>query len=106
MSDWTPVGERTQVDPITPLAVAVGGVAIGIYEVDGVLHAIEDICPHAQARLSEGFVDGCEIECPMHAAVFDVTTGRHLRGEPCRDVQRYPVRIVGNRIEVRAEALA
>ena len=99
---WNSVGTRDQAEPDTPLAASVGELKIGIYDVAGTLYAIEDICPHAHAHLSEGFVEGCEIECPLHGAVFDVTTGKHLRGEPCGDVKTFPVRIVDGRIEVQA----
>jgi len=100
MSEWTAVGDRSQVEADNPLAAVAGTTPVGIYEVDGALHAIEDICPHAAANLTQGFVDGAEVECPLHNAVFDVTCGRHLRGEPCRDVRSFPVRIVDGRIEV------
>ena len=101
MSNWTDVGERSQIEPDTPLAAKVGDVAVGVYDIEGTLHAIEDICPHAHAHLSEGFVEGCEVECPLHAAVFDVRTGKHLRGELCPDVKTFPVRVVGGRVEVQ-----
>lgn len=102
MSEWTSVGDRDRVDADNPLAAVVGATPIGIYEVDGELHAIEDICPHAAANLTQGFVDGAEIECPLHNAVFDVRTGKHLRGEPCRDVRTFAIRVVDNRIEVES----
>jgi nitrite reductase/ring-hydroxylating ferredoxin subunit len=104
MSDWIQVGDREQVEPDNPLAATAAGTAIGIYDVDGELHAVEDICPHAMAHLTQGFTDGCEVECPLHNAVFDVTTGKHLRGEPCRDIKTFPVRVVDARIEVRIGA--
>ena len=100
MTTWTAVGERSAVEPESPLGVKVGDTDIGIYDVDGALYAIENICPHAHSLLTEGFAEGCEIECPLHNAVFDVTNGKHLRGEPCRDVKTFPVRIVEGRIEV------
>ncbi|MFN0161642.1 MAG: non-heme iron oxygenase ferredoxin subunit [Burkholderiales bacterium] len=101
MSDWTTVGQRDQVEADAPLGVAVGETKIGIYEVDGQLHAVEDVCPHAAALLTQGFADGCEVECPLHNAVFDVTTGKYLRGEPCRDLKTYPVRLAGTEIQVQ-----
>ena len=104
MSDWTAVGDREQVDADNPFAASVGELKVGIYEVEGELHAIEDVCPHAYALLTQGFADGCEIECPLHNAVFDVTSGKHLRGEPCRDVKTFPVRVVEGRIEIQASA--
>ena len=99
--EWKAVGTRDQVEPDSPLAASIGEQRFGIYEVDGTLHAIDDICPHAAAQLTQGFADGCEIECPLHNAVFDVTTGKHLRGEPCSDVKTYPVRVVDGRIELQ-----
>lgn len=101
MNQWIAVGERADVEQDSPLAAVVEGQAIGIFEVDGELHAIDDICPHAQANLTQGFADGCEIECPLHNAVFDVRTGVHLRGEPCSDLRLFPVRVVDERIEVQ-----
>ena len=102
MSEWTAVGTRDQVEPDNPLAAKVGELAVGIYDVGGELHAVEDTCPHAQAMLTQGFTEGCEVECPLHNAVFDVTSGKHLRGEPCRDIKTFPVRLVDGRIEVQA----
>ena len=102
MSEWTAVGTRDQVEPDNPLAAKVGELAVGIYDVDGELHAVEDVCPHAQAMLTQGFTEGCEVECPLHNATFDVTSGKHLRGEPCRDIKTFPVRLVDGRIEVQA----
>ena len=98
---WIPVCNRDQVEQDNPFAAMAGQTAIGIYEVGGALHAVEDICPHAAAHLTQGFADGCEIECPLHNAVFDVTSGKHLRGEPCRDLKTFAVRVVDARIEVQ-----
>lgn len=104
MESWTPVGQRDQVEADTPLGAEVAGVKVGVYDVDGELYAIEDVCPHAAALLTQGFADGCEVECPLHNAVFDVTTGKHLRGEPCRDLKTFPVRVVAGEIHVQAAA--
>ena len=104
MSDWTPVGQRGQVEPDAPLGVSVGTQKVGIYDVDGALYAVEDICPHAAALLTQGFAEGCEVECPLHNAVFDVSSGKHLRGEPCRDLKTFPVRVVGQEIQIQIAA--
>jgi 3-phenylpropionate/trans-cinnamate dioxygenase ferredoxin component len=100
-SPWVDVGARAHVEPGMPLAVQVGELRLGIHEVAGQLHALEDTCPHAFALLTQGFSEGCEVECPLHGAVFDVPSGKHLRGEACRDLQVFPVRVVASeRVEV------
>lgn len=103
MQTWSTVGTRDQVDPDNPIAAEIDGTKIGVFEVEGTLHAIDDVCPHAHAILSSGFIDGGEIECPLHNAVFDICSGRHLRGEPCRDLKIYPVRIVNREVQVAIE---
>ena len=42
---------------------------------NGEVHAIHDICSHADVALSEGEVDGCTIECWLHGSRFDLRTG-------------------------------
>ena len=102
MSDWVQVAARDQVDADNPLGVVLGATAIGVFDVEGELHAIEDLCPHAAANLSQGFTEGCEVECPLHGAVFDVRSGKHLRGELCRDLRTFAGRVVGDQIQLCA----
>ncbi len=42
---------------------------------EGVVHAIDDTCTHANVSLSEGEVDGDGIECWLHGSEFDLRTG-------------------------------
>ncbi|GAA2898672.1 bifunctional 3-phenylpropionate/cinnamic acid dioxygenase ferredoxin subunit [Pseudonocardia halophobica] len=53
-----------------------GEVSIAVFHVDGALYAIDDTCTHQDASLSDGWVEGCAVECPLHAACFDLRTGR------------------------------
>ncbi len=54
---------------------------------DGELYAIDDTCTHQDASLADGWLEGCEVECPLHAAIFDLRTG-----EPDGMLARKPVR--------------
>ena len=83
-----------------PISVSIAGKEIGIFRVNGTLYAIEDVCPHAYALLSQGFVEGEEVECPLHQAVFHIPTGRCLREPAERDVATYPVKEEHGRVVV------
>ena len=80
-------------------AVAVNGTQIALCNVDGVYYAIDDACTHRSALLSEGDLIGKEITCPLHGAIFDVTTGEVLEGPAGEDVTCYAVRLAGDDIE-------
>jgi 3-phenylpropionate/trans-cinnamate dioxygenase ferredoxin subunit len=84
-----------------PLSVTLGGERIGLYRLNGAVHAIEDVCPHAFALLSEGFVDGETVECPLHEALFHIPTGKCLREIGQRDLKTYAVKIEDGNILVR-----
>jgi len=98
---WICLAKRDQVTPDTPLTIDSGENGIGLYEVDDQLYAIEDICPHAYALLSQGFVQDGKIECPLHAAVFDIKTGKCLDGPAERGLQTYPVEVKGNDVYIQ-----
>jgi nitrite reductase/ring-hydroxylating ferredoxin subunit len=57
------------------LSVEVDGVDVGLFRVDGVVHAMENTCPHREFPLSEGELHGCVIVCKAHGWDFDVRTG-------------------------------
>ena len=46
-------------------------------------YAVADECSHASIPLSEGDVEGCEIECWLHGSRFDLRTGKPS-GPPMR----------------------
>jgi 3-phenylpropionate/trans-cinnamate dioxygenase ferredoxin subunit len=51
-------------------------VAIAVFNVDGEYYAVDDTCTHQDASLADGWLEGCTIECPLHASCFDLRTGR------------------------------
>ena len=58
--------------------VEVDGKEIALFNIDSSFHAIDNMCTHVGGPLSEGELSGCEVTCPWHGAVFDVTTGQVL----------------------------
>lgn len=75
--------------PVGPLA---------LYQVNGSVFCLEDVCPHAGAILSEGLVEGSVVTCPFHGSQFDVCTGSRLRGPADLPVCSYDLVIEGGRI--------
>ena len=98
---WHDVAGVEELDPEFPLGVEVEGQKIGLFQSGDAVHALEDVCPHAYALLSQGYIEDGVIECPLHAARFEVATGKCLNEIGQRDIKCYPVRVLDGRISVK-----
>ena len=100
-TDWHDVAARDQLDPDFPMGVEVGGQPVGLFLIGDQVYALDDICPHAFAMLSQGFQENGVIECPLHAARFEIATGKCLNEIGQHDTRCFPVRVQGGRVSVR-----
>lgn len=66
---------------------------------DGVF-AVDNVCTHAFARMSEGYLKGTRLTCPLHGATFDVRTGAVLGGPATMPLAAYQTRVVDGMVEV------
>ncbi|MBL6751325.1 MAG: non-heme iron oxygenase ferredoxin subunit [Nevskia sp.] len=74
-------------------AVADAPEPVAICRVGGEWFAFSNNCTHRKFPLSEGFVEGTEVQCPLHGARFCLRTGA-VREIPARwDLEVFPVRI-------------
>jgi naphthalene 1,2-dioxygenase system ferredoxin subunit len=100
---WVTVANASAVAEGEVAGASADGKEIAIYNVDGTFHATDNLCTHAFAFLSDGWLDGDVIECPLHAGRFEVKTGKGL-GPPIEcDIKTYPVRVVGDDVQVKLE---
>jgi len=87
-----PSGER--------LFVEIEGRPIVIFNIAGKFFAIGDVCTHDNGPLGDGDLEENEIICPRHGARFDLQTGE-AKGLPAvEDIPAYPVRVVGDMLQV------
>ena len=100
---WVRAAGRGELGEGEVLGVEIAGRSVALYEADGQLFATDNICTHAYARLSDGWLDGTTIECPLHAARFDICTGAVLDPPATEDLKTYPVRIAGDEIQIKLE---
>lgn len=73
---------------------------IAVFRVGDEFHAIADTCSHGQASLSEGWLEGFEIECPVHSGRFDIRSGAPLCFPVTQPVATYGTRVVDGTLYV------
>jgi naphthalene 1,2-dioxygenase system ferredoxin subunit len=99
--EWTKVIELVAVPNDDVIAVQAGGRELAVYGVDGEVFVTDNICTHGHARLCDGFLEGHEIECPLHQGRFDIRNGKAMCEPLTEDVQTFPVRIEGGEVFVK-----
>ena len=95
---WIEAALLSSVPQDDVIAVSVDGREIALYGVDGDVYATDNICTHGHARLCEGFLEGHEIECPLHQGRFDIRNGAAMCAPLTDGIRTYPVRIEGDKV--------
>ena len=68
---------------------------------DGSVHCIDDECTHGRVSLSEGEVEGCEIECWLHGSRFNLVSGQPTCLPATVPVVVHSVQVTGGEVFVR-----
>ncbi|MFI6940125.1 bifunctional 3-phenylpropionate/cinnamic acid dioxygenase ferredoxin subunit [Streptomyces sp. NPDC050418] len=93
--DDLPDGDAVRIDTAPPIAV---------FHSDGELFALDDTCTHQDASLSDGWIEDCRVECPLHAASFDLRTGEPTCLPARRPVRTHRVVVIDGVIHVEPPA--
>jgi naphthalene 1,2-dioxygenase system ferredoxin subunit len=99
-NNWTDVSAFDDVPEEDVVGVETAGKDVALYNVDGQVYATDNICTHGHARLCDGFLEGFEIECPLHQGKFDIRDGRPTCQPVTEAVRTYPVKIENGRVFV------
>ena len=102
-TSWIDVAAQNDVPHDDVIGLAVAGRDIALYGVAGEVYATDNICTHGHARLCDGFLEGHEIECPLHQGKFDVRDGKPTCAPVTQALRSYPIKIEAGRVLVALE---
>lgn len=95
--------DSSEVTEGRPVLALVGNTELAVFRVGDEVFAIDDLCSHAQASLSEGEQHNYRIECPRHGGQFDIRTGKAQHFPAFSPVRTFPVKIESGAIFVDVE---
>jgi len=83
--------------------VVVDGRPVALVRIGERVHAIDDVCSHAEVSLSEGDVDveECALECWKHGSLFDLETGEALTLPAIKPVAVHEASVDGDDVVVQ-----
>lgn len=90
-TDILRIGASADFPDDTPRRVDIADRRLCVIRHEGELHAIDDLCTHGQAFLTEGeFVpEECAMECPLHGGLFNIRTGEACGAPASKPLRRY-----------------
>jgi nitrite reductase/ring-hydroxylating ferredoxin subunit len=100
LEKWLPAATLNQLPPGSVIGIELDGRDLALSNVNGNIHCTDNVCTHAYALLSDGWLEGTVLECPLHGGQFDVVTGKALCAPVTEDLVVYQTRTIDNRIEV------
>ena len=97
---YVTVAKVGDLEPGELMYVEVGDEPVCLINLEGELYALNDTCTHEEASLSDGTIEGDEIECPLHGGAFAIRTGQPVAFPVVVPVETYGVRIAGDEVQV------
>ena len=98
MPEYVKIAKVGEVVPGQAKLIEVNGREIALFNIAGAFHALDNSCTHVGGPLCEGEIEGAEVTCPWHGAVFDVTTGSALGPPASEAVTRFNLRVENDEI--------
>ena len=99
--NWHRAANLSELEDREPFPVDIEGEEIAIVLLDGEVYAINNVCTHEYACLSDGYVEEDRIVCQLHLAEFHIPTGKVVEEPADGDLAVYPVKVEGDDIYVQ-----
>ena len=99
-SDYQTIANAQDIPQGKTLCVSINEKEILLCHTAEGFYAVDNLCSHAEARLSDGKLKGQRILCPLHGAAFDVRDGSALSRPASQPIRSYPLKLEGNTIQV------
>ena len=96
--EFVKVAQTDELSPGEMKLIEIGDERILLTNLDGQYHAVSEVCTHAYYALSEGFLEGEEVECALHGSLFNVKSGEVVNPPADEPLTVYPVKIDGTDI--------
>lgn len=103
MKKWIEVGTVEELKKNGHMTIYIHSDRVAVFFAQGEYFAMEDVCTHAEASLSEGEVEGQTVICPLHGSRFDLRTGTALSLPAVSSVRTFPVKVEKGRVYVAVE---
>src|SRR5437899_11221028 len=97
MPNFIKVAELSDIPPGTAKVVAVQNVEVALFNLEGQIYALDNMCHHAGGPLGEGKIREDVVICPWHGYPYHMKTGRYVKN-PDMSVASYPLQLYARKL--------
>ncbi len=97
---WQVAAKLDELGEEEALGVVIEGQPLALYKIGGRVYATHNVCTHEHALLSDGYVEGDCIECPLHQARFHIPTGEVRAAPATEPIKTYAAKVENGQILV------
>lgn len=98
---WTQVCDADELKDGETLRINHEGNIIAIARKKSEVYAFQEFCTHRYGPLSEGKIQGYQVECPWHRSCFDIRTGEVMEGPAKVKLNTYSAAIRNGKIFIK-----
>ncbi|MGX5844955.1 Rieske (2Fe-2S) protein [Mesorhizobium sp. ArgA1] len=99
-SEWITICAFSDLEEDTVAPFEINDRRVAIYLIDNKVYATTNVCSHAFALLSDGWLEGTLIECPLHGAQFEITSGEVVQGPADCPITVFETKVEGGQVLV------
>jgi nitrite reductase/ring-hydroxylating ferredoxin subunit len=99
MAQFVKAAKTGDIQPGNGKVVNVGGKTLALFNVDGTIHCIDNVCVHRGGPLGEGTLEAGIVTCPWHGWQYDVASGE-CKVNPSAKLATYEVKVEGEDVLV------
>lgn len=103
MTQWIRLARADDIEEGDVERCEAAGTCIAVFNVAGKFYATSDICTHAYAHLSDGYIDGETVECPLHQGLFHIPTGRAMSPPVTENLKTFATRLEDGHVFAEVE---
>lgn len=100
---WIRAVSVDALEPDDAAKIEYNSLCIAVFNLDGEFFATAGVCTHEHAFLSEGYVDGETVECPLHQGLFNIRTGQALSPPVIEGLRTFKTKIEDGDVYVFVE---
>lgn len=102
-SEWVMAVEARALASEDAMRFTHNGRCIAVYNLSGSFYATSGICTHEHAFMSEGYIDGETVECPLHQGLFNIRTGAALSPPVTKNLKTFKTKVENGQVYVQVD---